>query len=214
MLADLSDRLEMNVYAKFAELKEAEREGVDFCVCVVPRQGASTVVLAPHGGGIEPGTSEVARKIARDDLSLATFEGRKATGNARLHITSTNFDEPRCLELVQSAESVLAIHGEGSEEPVVFLGGRDMELGAHLRAALERHGYEVAAHQNNDLQGISIANICNRGRRKAGVQLELSSGLRKSLFKSLNAKGRKNPTDELATFAASVREGLRGGGAL
>ena len=73
----------MEIYAKFAELKDGERDGVDFRVCVVPREGASTVVVAPHGGGIEPGTSEVARMIAQDDLSLATFEGRKSSGNAR-----------------------------------------------------------------------------------------------------------------------------------
>jgi phage replication-related protein YjqB (UPF0714/DUF867 family) len=204
----------MDVYTTFAELKEAEREGVDFCVCVFSREGASTVVLAPHGGGIEPGTSEVARKIAEDDLALGTFEGRKSTGNARLHITSTKFDEPRCLELVHAAGSVLAIHGESSEEPVVFLGGRDTELGAHVRAALERHGYKVAVHRNPVLQGMAAANICNRGRRRVGVQLELSSGLRKSFFESLNAEGRKKPSDELTTFAAAVREGLRAGGAL
>ncbi len=204
----------MDVYKTFDELKEAEHEGVDFSVYVVPREGSPTAVLAPHGGSIEPGTSEVARKIAQDDLSLATFEGRKTSGNARLHITSTNFDEPRCLEIVRAADNILAIHGEASKELVVFLGGRDTGLGAHIRAALERYGYEVAAHKNSELQGKATANICNRGRRRMGVQLELSSGMRKLFFESLNAEGRKRPTDELATFAAAVREGLRGGGAL
>ena len=32
-----------------------EREGVDFRVDVLKRESASTVILAPHGGGIEPG---------------------------------------------------------------------------------------------------------------------------------------------------------------
>lgn len=203
----------MDEYSKFAELKEAEREGVDFCVCVLPREGASTVVLAPHGGGIEPGTSEVAARIAEDDLSLAIFAGKKSTDNARLHITSTNFDEPRILELVQASDSVLVIHGESSQEPVLFLGGRDTELGAQVRVALKRHGYKVETHKKPELQGVATANICNRGRRGGGVQLELSSGLRRLFFESLNAEGRKKTTDELAKFAAAVREGLRGGGA-
>jgi phage replication-related protein YjqB (UPF0714/DUF867 family) len=65
-------------------------------------------------GGIEPGTSEVAKRVAEDDVSYALFEGRKSTGNSRLHVTNINFDEPRCLELVKTADHVLAIHGEGS----------------------------------------------------------------------------------------------------
>jgi phage replication-related protein YjqB (UPF0714/DUF867 family) len=51
-------------------------------------------VIAPHGGGIEPGTSELATAIAGDDFSLYLFEGLKSAGNGELHITSTNFDEP------------------------------------------------------------------------------------------------------------------------
>lgn len=199
----------MDVYAKFAELKEAEREGVDYCICVVRREGSSVVVLAPHGGGIEPGTSEVARKIAEDDLSLGIFEGKRSTDNKRFHIKSTNFDEPRCLGLVQATDNVVAIHGERSKEPAVFLGGRDKKLGAQIRAALERHGYIVKTHENAELQGMAIANICNRGRRGEGVQLELSSGLRETFFESLTAEGRKKSTDDLAKFASAVREGLR-----
>lgn len=204
----------MDVYANFAELNAAEREGVDFCVRVVCRGNAYTVVLAPHGGGIEPGTSEVASEIAEDDLSLAIFEGNKSTGNARLHITSTNFDEPRCLELVQAADYVVAIHGEASEELAVFLGGSDTKLGAQIRIALERHGYNVKVHENPGLQGIATANICNRGRRGAGVQLELSVGLRETFFESLTVKGRRKPSYELTRFAEAVREGMRAEGAL
>ena len=204
----------MDVYAKFAELSAAERAGVDFRVHVVRRANARTVVLAPHGGGIEPGTSEVANKIADNDLSLTLLEGIKPALNARLHITSTNFDEPQCVELVQAADHVVAIHGERSKQPVAFLGGRDMDLREHLRLELERHGYKVSIHADSELQGSSAANICNRGRRGAGVQLELSSGLRRTFFESLTAAGRRQPTPELARFAGAVRAGLRAGGAL
>jgi phage replication-related protein YjqB (UPF0714/DUF867 family) len=107
--------MEMDTYANFAQLSAAEGEGDDFVVSTAARCGASTVVLAPHGGGIELGTSEVALRIAEDDLSYAVFEGRKPTGNLRLHITSSHFDEPRCLELVEAADNVLTIHGEESD---------------------------------------------------------------------------------------------------
>jgi phage replication-related protein YjqB (UPF0714/DUF867 family) len=204
----------MDVYENFAKLTEAEHEGDDFCVYVFKREGSNTVIVSPHGGCIEPGTSEVAKEIAKNDLSLAIFEGRKSSGNARLHITSTNFDEPRCVRLIQESNNVVAIHGEGSAETVVFLGGLDQDLGEHLEVALERHGYEVKIHENSDLQGIAADNICNRGRRGVGVQLELSAGMRRTFFDSLTDEGRKKPTDELKKFTTAVREGLNAAGAL
>jgi len=77
-----------DTYANFSALNAQEREDVDFCVCVVPRETVATEILAPHGGGTEPGTSQIAKQIAGKDLSYATFEGLKPTGNSRLHITS------------------------------------------------------------------------------------------------------------------------------
>jgi phage replication-related protein YjqB (UPF0714/DUF867 family) len=203
----------MDAYETFAELMKAEHEGIDFCVSI-SRRNSSTVIVSPHGGGIEPGTSEVAKEIAKNDLSLAIFEGRKSSGNARLHITSTNFDEPRCIGLVQNSNNVVIIHGERGAETVVFLGGLDRDLRGHLEVALEKHGYDVRIHKKPTLQGIAAANICNRGCRGVGVQLELSAGLRRTFFDSLTAEGRENPTDELETFAAAVREGLHAAGAL
>jgi len=204
----------MDVYRNFAELSETESEGIDFCISVVKREGSNIVIVAPHGGAIEPGTSEVAKELANNNLSLAIFEGIKPKGNKRLHITSTNFDEPRCVELVQESDTVVAIHGEGSDELSIFLGGRDDELCTQLKAVLELYGFTVKTHGNPDLHGLATTNICNRGRHGVGVQLELSSGLRQTFFQSLTAKGRKNPTDELVRFVTAVREGLHTAGRL
>jgi phage replication-related protein YjqB (UPF0714/DUF867 family) len=204
----------MDVYRNFAELSKAEREDLDFRISAVKRRGSNTVIVAPHGGTIEPGTSEVAKEVANNDLSLAIFEGIKSKGNKRLHITSTNFDEPRCVELVQESDTVVAIHGEGSDELSVFLGGRDDELCVQLKAVLARYGFTVKIHGNPDLHGLATLNICNRGRHGVGVQLELSSGLRQTFFQSLTDKGRKKPTVELVRFAAALREGLHNAGRL
>jgi len=204
----------MDVYRNFAELSEAEREDIDFSISTTKRVGSSTVIVAPHGGAIEPGTSEVAKEVAKNDLSLAIFEGIKSEGNKRLHITSTNFDEPRCVELVQESDTVVAIHGAISNGLSIFLGGRDDELGVQLKAALERYGYAVKKQGNPKLHGLAAANICNCGRHGVGVQLELSSGLRQTFFQSLTDKGRKKPTDELVRFAEAVREALHNTGRL
>lgn len=202
----------MDKYANFEELKSKEQEGEDFRVVICSPPDSQTVVVAPHGGGIEPGTSEIARKIAEDDLSVALFEGIKPKGNRDLHITSTNFDEPRCLALVQSAQNVIAIHGERSNEEVVYLGGADDELGAYIRDSLETRGFRVDKHKNKNLQGTRRNNICNQGCREKGVQLELAKGLRETFFHSLTRKGRQRPKKMLSDFADAVREGLRGAG--
>jgi len=89
-----------DIYSTFAELKSAEQEGEAFRVVIRKQEKIKTVIIAPHGGGIEQGTSEIAEKLADKDLSLAMFEGIKRNANRELHITSTNFDEPRCLSIV------------------------------------------------------------------------------------------------------------------
>lgn len=198
----------MDVYRNFAELKADRTEGTDYRVRLLRRPIDSAVILAPHGGAIEPGTSEVARWIAGDDCSLGLFEGIRPRANSNLHITSTNFDEPRCLGLVQKASTVVAVHGERGAEAIVFLGGRDTSMLKRVGAALKRRGFDVRRHPKASLQGTCLTNICNRGCRRAGVQIELSLGLRKTFFTGINSMGRKRPTERLKEFAEAIREGI------
>jgi phage replication-related protein YjqB (UPF0714/DUF867 family) len=193
-------------YANFQELARNERRGV-YRVRSRPRR-AIIAVVAPHGGSIEPGTSEIARTIAGVDFSFYAFEGRKKQHNNCLHITSTRFDEPICLALLAGTECVVAIHGENSNEKVVFLGGRDEVRLRQLREVLKQYGFCVRAHRNPRLQGTSLANICNRGKAQAGVQIELSKGLRRSFFSSLFPKGRKTLRPRGREFVSAVREAL------
>jgi phage replication-related protein YjqB (UPF0714/DUF867 family) len=193
-------------YYSFRALKREEARG-SFHVRCRSRQG-TTAVLAPHGGGIERGTSEVAQAIAAADMSFYTFEGTKASHNLTLHITSTRFDEPRCLALVSAAQGVVTIHGEASPASVVFLGGRDTDRRRCVRKSLERRGFVVKTHASQALQGLQQANICNRGLSGGGVQLELSKGLRQSFFRRLTASGCKTKTVRFWEFVDAVREGL------
>ncbi len=192
-------------YTSFSHLAQAETHGEDFCIRVVER-GSTVAVIAPHGGGIEPGTSEIAEAIAGDDLSFYAFEGKKTTGNGDLHITSTRIDEPKGLALVKASERAIAIHGENDDEQqVVFIGGRDAALCARLRDELVKNDFVVQTHKNPDLQGTHQANICNRGKSGLGVQLELTNALRASFFESLTRNGRKNRTQRFEQFVAAVR---------
>src|SRR3954470_20919117 len=96
----MSGILMSDKYLSFDELSRNETSGMAFSIAV--RQARkSFAIVAPHGGGIEPGTSEIADAIAAKELSYYAFLGLKAkSGNTDLHITSTRFDEPMCLTLI------------------------------------------------------------------------------------------------------------------
>ncbi len=140
------------------------------------------MLVAPHGGAIEPGTSEVAVSVAEDWYSYYLFEGMRAHHNQALHITSVNFDEPTWLSLVRSAQIVVTIHGEKSSSEVIYIGGQHAAAIAAVRAALEPAGFQVREHEDVLLSGRDKRNICNKGICGKGVQLELSRGLRKFFF--------------------------------
>jgi len=188
----------MTEYPNFVALKQAEREGVDFGIVCRPRR-SPVAVIAPHGGEIEPGTSVIAAAIAGDEFNLYCFEGHKATGNSRLHITSSNFDEPKCLDLISSCDRVVAVHGCRKGKRTAFLGGRDAELRDAIQDRLRASGFRTAQAPNANLQGVSSRNICNKGRRRCGAQLELSRDLRDELMRG---------SDKLAAFAAAVRAAI------
>lgn len=184
-------------YESFAALEAKEERGRHYDIHAVDR-GTALVIMAPHGGWIEPGSSQVAAAIARDDYSFYAFVGLRPRRN--LHITSTFFDEPQALKLVTSAETAVAIHGrlDRSDPETVWIGGRDADLGKSIASALEALGFR-AVTEGHPLPGKDARNICNRGRRSAGVQLELPQGLRDWL---------RCDGEELQRFAGAVRGAL------
>jgi phage replication-related protein YjqB (UPF0714/DUF867 family) len=197
-------------YENFAELAAHERENTDFQIRSETRRD-TPAVIAPHGGGIEPGTSELAEAIAGGDLSFYAFEGLKKDGNGVLHLTSDHLDEPIAIELVSASPTVVALHGElKCIDKVAFLGGLDKELGQRIRTALEAAEFVVRIHDNPNLQGVNKNNICNRGRSGQGVQLEMSRPLRKSFFESFDRSGRERPTKAFSRFVDTIRGAILG----
>lgn len=170
--------------------------------------GSSTVIVAPHGGGIEPGTSDMCLGIAGEDLSWYQFEGRKAAGNGDLHITSSNFDEPRCLALIGSCRSAVTVHGEGCNSEAVYVGGLHLPTIGFLHSSLAEAGFDVREHANANLQGRHPRNICNLGTSGEGVQLEVSRGLRRSFFAGMSTAGRAQHTERFSRFCSAVRRAI------
>src|SRR5512146_2632013 len=108
----------MDIYKSFAELSRCEKEGLDYHIRM--RLGRSGIaVMAPHGGDIEPGTSELADAIAARDHTFYSFEGARSTENLRLHLTSTRFDEPEGVKVASLSQVIVAIHGCKGKEPMV-----------------------------------------------------------------------------------------------
>jgi phage replication-related protein YjqB (UPF0714/DUF867 family) len=165
----------------FDDLAQLYVEGVDYAVHVTRREKSRIAVVAPHGGKIEGRTSEVARLIAGEEHALYLFEGLRTTGDNFdcLHLGSHRFDEPRALELIAGCDTVVAVHGYAASGPDVLLGGLNERLKRNVARALAKVGltYLIDGHP---FPGRDPCNICNRGRSGEGLQLELSSGLRKA----------------------------------
>lgn len=176
---------------------------------IVTRPGKSdTLVLAIHGGGIEPGTADIATLVAAEDHALYLFKGCRSKGNLALHLTSSRFDEPRALALVSDAQKILAIHGCRGNAAFAVLGGLDKAGIDHLRKALQDVGFSVRLPRQGALAGRHPTNICNRGSLKMGIQLELSAGLRDRLLGRLRSNGPVPASAELARFCDTIREAI------
>lgn len=177
----------LDKYTSFAVLQASEVAGTDYRVTVMRRDESGVLIIAPHGGSIEIGTSELATLIAGKDYSLFTFDGLKARGlNRDLHITSHNFDHPDCVALAAGHPVVLGVHGCKGDSTRVYVGGLDTELTAVLTARLIEAGLPASA-EGHKYPGRNPRNICNRGARQRGAQLELTSDLRGPSTRSLIA---------------------------
>ncbi|MEP2953557.1 MAG: poly-gamma-glutamate hydrolase family protein [Sulfitobacter sp.] len=181
-------------FDNFADLSAEMTADLDYRIRAEDR-GSAVIILAPHGGTIEPETSLIAEAIAGSDYSYYLFEALKAGAHGDFHITSHRFDEPQALELVAEATVAVAIHGrrdDGTE--TVWLGGRAEALRDAIGAALRDAGFDAAP--NTTLPGVHETNICNRTRSGEGVQLELPRSLRRALAEE---------ADMLERFCLAVR---------
>ncbi len=132
--------------------------------------------------------------------SFYSFEGLKAEGNNALHIESHLFDEPRALEAVEKADIVITIHGQiDQKDAFVMVGGLHARLRSEIKRQLERAGFQTRP-PTDGLGGTDPSNICNRGKVKRGVQLEISRKIRDSL---------RTNRDQLHSFASGIRRGIQ-----
>lgn len=189
----------MTAYKSFKELVHCEVEGQDYRIRIELRD-PRILIMAPHGGGIEPSTEMIAEAIAGADYSFYSFEGLKANGNGVFHIESHLFDEPLALQAVGKAEVVITLHGQiDQKDGFVMIGGLHDNLRLRIKQQLERVGFETRL-PTEGLMGMDPQNICNRGKSKQGVQLEVSRKTRDLL---------RMDKDRLEIFANAVRKAIQ-----
>jgi phage replication-related protein YjqB (UPF0714/DUF867 family) len=187
----------MASYRNFRELADHETEGQDYRIRIELRD-PRILIMAPHGGKIEPTTAEIAEAIAGIDYSFYSFDGLK-TDSRMLHIESHLFDEPRALQAARKADVVITVHGQlNQKEEFVMVGGLNEDLRSKIATQLEAASFQTRPPAEG-LMGNDPMNICNRGKSKQGVQLEVSRKVRDVL---------RRDHQELQKFANAVRRAI------
>lgn len=192
-------------YANFHELQQNERVNIDYKTFVNERN-PNIAILAIHGGGIEVGTSEVTDKLAeKGNYSSYIFEALKSSNNRDLHITSIHFDDVDARSMAKKSNMTLSIHGYSGEEEIVYVGGLEKELKTKVINQLKKDGFNALEAPEN-IGGVEPLNIVNDNKKKAGVQLELTTALRKSFFKDgdWSRENRVNTTGKFDKFVNSL----------
>ncbi|WP_395824418.1 poly-gamma-glutamate hydrolase family protein [Archangium minus] len=202
--------LAADTYADWGALSASETQGEDFQILTQTVPGSNVLITAIHGGGIEAGTSELAKAVAGSNHSYYLFEGIKSSGNSVLHITATNFDEPTAIKMAAQSTRLISLHGaanDSSGDPIVWMGGLDTTLRDLIRTQLSNAGFDARiALPGSGLEGTAQGNIANRNRILAGVQLEMTRNLRDSFF--VDGDRRKPTTQVFENFKNAIRTAI------
>ncbi|MFE7572525.1 poly-gamma-glutamate hydrolase family protein [Streptomyces sp. NPDC057539] len=189
----------------------------------------STAVVAPHGGGIEAGTSELCLAIAGYSLTGAgttlpaplagvpqrdywMFEA--LTSAPGLHVTSTGCDDPAALAVCGNNLYAVSLHGfapDAGPARQILIGGADQRLMRNLKDAFATYGLKpgntdpgldvtvTLAAPGTPLNGDDPRNIVNRTRTGGGAQLEISTELRRAMFGNFDGAVTRRQTAGVGT---------------
>jgi phage replication-related protein YjqB (UPF0714/DUF867 family) len=170
----------IDTFATYEDLSKHMVEETDYRI-VTKDTGSPYLIVAIHGGNIEPFTSDIASSIAGAEYGLYLFEGMRETGNEQLHIGSRYFDEPRSKDMLRNAEVVVSIHGQRNEDKeFVTIGGLAGELVKKIIDHLQAVDIPVREFEAR-MDPESPENICNKGMSGGGVEMEISGKLRNTL---------------------------------
>ena len=125
------------------------------------------------------------------------FEGLLPSGNGRLHVTASHYDDPIATELVKNAWRCISLHGctDGQAKGNIQTGGRDH--GCRDIVLEELITARIPARSATDpiLDGDLPDNIANQTKIRGCVQLEMGTTYRASLFGTDTRVQRKHTTN-------------------
>lgn len=172
---------------------------------------SATIICTPHGGGIEAGTTEICDSVAGANYDFYSFTGLKTpnSGNATLHITSVNFNEPKGDSMIRAANKALIIHGKSdNDNEIVYIGGRDADLRIKVKNELVAEGFDARIDTTSSISGQAATNFSNRTTIGKGCQLEITTKLRQKLMTNL-FNGAANRTSSRTTYFTKFVRALR-----
>ena len=103
--------------------------------------------------------------------------------------------------MIAVCDLVVAVHGLAGRREAIDVGGRDHQLRDLIDASLHDAGFNSKIVTSGSHAATSRSNICNKGRRGAEVQLEITKGLRDNFM-----QGARSP--KLADFADAVANAI------
>jgi phage replication-related protein YjqB (UPF0714/DUF867 family) len=186
---------EQDHYRNFQELAASNLEGRDFAI-VQKESPSEILVMAFHGGLIEPGTSELAEAIAGQDFDYYGFKGfrdseldQESFTAADLHLTSARFNEPELMKKTESATFCIGIHGFGGEEADFCVGGSNVTERQRLVRELSEKfpglkSCELCCPPFNGVARNNPPNKCRDG----GIQVEMSPKIRRRILSDEKVK--------------------------
>ena len=171
-----------DTYKSMTELMQNTIEGQDWDIETYDTD-SDIISMAVHGGGIEIGTTELAKLVAeKGGYNFFSFTAKLPSNNTQLHVTSTNYDAPRIIDKIQDSAHSISIHGASGTEEYTYMGGGNTALKNLIWKNLTESGFDCRESPGN-LAGVEPMNIANRTMLGMGVQLELSTEMRKAFFK-------------------------------
>jgi phage replication-related protein YjqB (UPF0714/DUF867 family) len=153
-------------------------KGNDYSITSNSQRDKNVIVLSIHGGLIEANTSKITSDLSRRyPWSRYDFSGQiknkkcavLAKDNSTnihynvLHITSTEFDEPRAVAIVESHENAVSIHGydrtERSETNTICVGGQNKDQIKKFIEAVDKESDELQNKFNYSLNLVDVPTV-------------------------------------------------------
>lgn len=183
-------------YQSMTQLESETVEGVDWKKDTRDN-GTKVLIVAPHGGNIEQGTTEATKALAKKgNYDYFSFEAIRPKNNTELHVTSTHYDDPTLNQMIKNRTATISIHGAAGTDQIIYLGGPRSTLRNELETQLKNSGFTVMVPPDY-LGGQKKNNFINREDNNTGVQLELTTALRKAFFNNgdTSTKSRSNESN-------------------